>query len=56
MKPFDLKQVRRESTPEEFAKVVTNTVNDLIDTVRKEREKNRRLVAAIRKLTKREFA
>lgn len=51
MKAFDLKQLRKESTPEEYSRIVSNTINDLIVDLRKEREKNRRLVAAVRKLT-----
>lgn len=40
----------RESTPEQYTKNVNNLVNELICDLRKEREKNRRLIAAIRKL------
>lgn len=46
---FELKQVRKESTPEEYAKIVNNTVNYLIDALSKERIKTDRLVASIKK-------
>lgn len=48
---FELKQLR-ESTPEEYAKIITHTVNDLIEALYKERQKTSRLVAAIAKLTR----
>lgn len=41
----------RESTPEKYTQSVNEVFNETVIKLRKEREKNRRLIAAIRNLT-----
>lgn len=55
---LNLLNLRRTKVKDDgqFARRLNETFNDLIIQLRKEREKNRRLVAAIRKLAARERA